>query len=236
MEGLLEILQIYHLLPCADIFVQLSRLYTLLPLLDDDSDEIAEVILPVMHLFEMAQTTFILLMSVFKTWKAMHTPIGRIVNELFPGGQRHGYQEVWPLLSQNPFRFWYLTGETVDSLQELADALPDDNHTGRHHTLTKRDALLLTTIWLRQYPTLIKLGTLFDITISTCHHTIESMVFKLHFLLAREIRWHNAATWRLLAGRYIDFPSVVGIIDGTIIRINIPTGIKYFIFLWSNDY
>ena len=51
-------MQICHLLPCADIFVQLSRLYTLLPQLDDDSDEIAEVMLPVMHLFEMAQTTF----------------------------------------------------------------------------------------------------------------------------------------------------------------------------------
>jgi hypothetical protein len=173
--------------------------------------------------FDSFNTVMQALLSLCKDWLALRTPIGVIIKELFPG-QRRGYEEVWPILARDTFRFWHLTGETQDTLQELVDGLPDDNVNGRPTSMTKRDSTLMALIWLRQYPTLTSLATMFGIPYTVCRRTIQKRVLQLYGLLAREVTWHVPAVWRSIAGRHPDFPSVVGLIDGTVIRINIPSG------------
>jgi hypothetical protein len=223
MDDILELLPILHLLPGSNEFLALGRLYQLFQehMVHHEDDE--EELMPMIMSFQMTEDVFTMLLSLYRDWISLKAPISHIIAELFPGN-RAGYTEVWPLLVTNQLRLWHLTGETETSLQQLVDALPDTNDNGRPCLLTKRDAVLMTLIWLRQYPTYLSLATLFSIPCTTCRETINRMVLRLLILVSGEVRWHRNATWQSLAGRFLQFPTVVGMIDGTIIRINVPTG------------
>ena len=151
-------------------------------------------------------------------------PLPQVFQALFPHG-RGGYEEVWPALANNPTDFWYFTGETVESLTDLIQELNlPARVTGRPATLTERDQVLATVIWLRQYPTLDTLANLFHITKQLCRTIIKRYVFIMTPVLSREIRWHNALVWHSFRGFHEDFPDAVGFMDCTPCRISVPTG------------
>ena len=215
-----DILIILEMLPSVDMVNQLGEMYNMLKQLQESDDDVEEL-LPVLVFFDSLQAIYNTLVNLFKDWLALKKPIDLIIKELFPA-QRQLYTEVWPHLAQDAFQFWHMTGETPQSLLPLVNGLPDPKF--KPWIATKRDCALMTLIYLRQYPTFQSLASLFCLDTRTCHRIIERTIAQLHGLLENEVRWHNPAGWRAMAGRFLDFPSAVGQIDGTIIRINIPTG------------
>ena len=92
--------------------------------------------------------------------------------------------------------------------------------------------ILLTFIWLRNYPTMATLSMIFGISTPSVHNVIHRMIPRLHALLVpKYIRWHSMAHWRRLSGYFPEWPNVVGIMDCTPFRIRRPTG-----FTISNAY
>ena len=126
-----------------------------------------------------------------------------------------GNQEVWTSIIQYPHTLWYLTGETPESIQDLCDDLSDMDAFDNIpiNFITNRDALLMTLIWIRQYPLLEHIAKTFYTTASTCHKIIWHCLIQLHILLANEIQWHNDADWMQLTGKYEDFISLATMID-----------------------
>ena len=174
-----------------------------------------------MHFFQIVY-------DVLMQLEEENAPLDRIMRELFPHGH-NVYQEVWPLLANNPTKFWYLTSETPNSLSRLVAQLHVP--TGRLHTLTFRDEILLTFIWLRQYPTLISLSQLFATSTRNCWFIIRYNIFKIAALVTREISWPDINEWHSFRGTYPDFPNCVAIMDCTPIRISVPTGKS---FIWPS--
>ena len=105
-----------------------------------------------------------------------------------------------------------MTGETSHLVQEIADALRDEDEIWRPSLLAK---------W--QYPAQLSLSTLFCVPLSTCCHTIDQTI--AYRLLSREVMWHKPATWRKLA----DLPSDFRLIDDAVIHIDIQMGIGYLL-------
>jgi hypothetical protein len=64
---------------------------------------------------------------------------------------------------------------------------------------------------------------MFKVSVTCVHSTIHTLLYKLHPIVRREIQWHDAGTWRALAGTYEDFPSAVAMIDGSPVWTNVPT-------------
>ena len=94
--------------------------------------------------------------------------------------------------------------------------------------------ILLTLIWLRRYPTMHSLACQFGISVSCIHKIIHKYVKILHtYLVPKYIRWHSMNTWRQLAGSFPDWPTVVGVVDGTPFRISKPKGYYNFIYTLS---
>ena len=90
--------------------------------------------------------------------------------------------------------------------------------------------ILVTMIFLRQYPTMQNLSVIFGIPVSCIHKIIHKWVRILHtYLVPKYIRWHSMAHWRRLAGSYPEWPRVVAIVDCTPFRISKPKGFYYLI-------
>ena len=58
-----------------------------------------------------------------------------------------------------------MTGETVTSFRQIVEDIRPliENTTGRPHTLSVENRLLLTYIWLKKYPDIVEISTMFDI-------------------------------------------------------------------------
>ena len=110
-------------------------------------------------------------------------------------------------------------GTSLGKLQSPSKTIGDDLsdmdafHNIPINFITNRDALLMTLIWIRQYPLLEHIAKTFYTTASTCHKIIWHCLIQLHILLANEIQWHNDADWMQLTGKYEDFISLATMID-----------------------
>lgn len=157
---------------------------------------------------------------------------------LFPNfnGYRNNGRDVWHQLEMNPIRFWYSTGETPETLQAIVNRTYMDVTAPRHHPRTPRtnrrrrcildvrNRILLVFVWLRQYLKLRVLAYIFQISKSTVQEEIYHIVPILFLNYRHYITWHNVQKWRQFLNTYPRFPNVVGMIDGTIHRINRPSG------------
>ena len=84
--------------------------------------------------------------------------------------------------------------------------------------------VLLTMIWLWNYPTMQSLAILFGIHVASVHKIIHKYLRILHsYLVPKYIRWHSMGHWRRLAGTYPEWPTVVALLDCTPFRISKPT-------------
>jgi hypothetical protein len=188
------------------------------------------------ELFVSCWMAFETLMDVYNL-HAVYTPVQRLIRRLCvfdPALARGNGQDVWGNIVRNPENFWFLTGETPESLQELVADIAQEVrrpylHHGGHrqhcHNLSTRNRVLLTFIWLRQYPTNAYLAFLFGVSTRTVYDEIHHILAILHeHYVPRQTFWHTIPHWNTLRNRHIDFPNVVGFIDGTPIRINTPVG------------
>ena len=138
------------------------------------------------------------------------------------------HHDVWRTLSQNWNHFYWLTGETPDTLNIIVQGLRSNFfrlHQHRNNALNLHNKVLLVMMWLRRYPTMCHLALHFGVSVSTVHEVIHSILPYLHaYLVQKYIRWHSMRSWRQLYGYFVDWPSCVAILDGTCFRISKPTG------------
>lgn len=95
----------------------------------------------------------------------------------------------------------------------------------RTHRLTVRDRVLMVMIWMRTYPSHSQLASMFHICPATVNREIHHILPILHtHYVAREVVWHDLHTWTSFIGRDNEFPNVVALLDGTVLKINTPSG------------
>ena len=79
------------------------------------------------------------------------------------------------------------------------------------------------------------LASHFGIPVMCVHRIIHRMIPVLHvYLVKNYIKWHSMRYWQSLAGHFPYWPQVVGIVDGTPLRISKPTGLMQRLF-WRKD-
>ena len=140
-----------------------------------------------------------------------------------PNGQYHG-RDIFGHLSTHEMDFWAMTGETVESFQEMAEdirPLVDDGF-GRPHMLSVENRLLMTFIWLKKYPDMATLSMIFDVNGRSVARDIHCMVNVLWDYVQNGIRWPRDEEWLALHGQWATMPNVVGAIDGTVHIIYAP--------------
>jgi hypothetical protein len=142
-------------------------------------------------------------------------------------------------LSDHPRVFRSMTGLTVsefdqtvvevEPLYEATEwerlARPDRLRApgaGHPFELDYRDSLLLTLIWLRQYPTGEVLGYFFGVSEPTARRTVKRMLLALEAAGRATFRWPNRKRGRSLLGILEDCPELAVIIDSFGQRIRRP--------------
>ncbi len=139
-------------------------------------------------------------------------------------------RDVFADIQDDYLSFWWLTGELPFTFTRLHDRLLVQlsrpvNGRFIHRTINTLNRLLLTMIWMRCYPKLALLAFLFGISITLACQIIQFTVPILHaHLVPRFIRWPTAREWIQQMGTFPHFPSVVGMLDGSVFRISRPTG------------
>jgi hypothetical protein len=93
---------------------------------------------------------------------------------------------------------------------------------GHPFELDYRDSLLLTLIWLRQYPTGEVLGYFFGVSEPTARRTVKRMVPALEAAGRATFRWPNQKHGRSLPEILEDCPEVAVVIDSFEQRIQRP--------------
>lgn len=94
----------------------------------------------------------------------------------------------------------------------------------RRCILDVRNRVILVIIWLQQYLKLHVLAPMFQISKSTVAEEIYHIAPILFINYRHYITWHSLEKWGQLLNTFYSFPNAVGMIDGTIHRINRPLG------------
>ena len=138
--------------------------------------------------------------------------------------------DVWTALEYEPERFFRMTGETPHSLTRILNDLlahmqtrsPHHRRRSRGFILNAKNRLLMVFVWLREYPTLDVLATMFNVSTQTVSLDIHFIVPILWRYFRDEVRWPSIDEWRNLCGTWESMPNVVGALDGTLTQINRP--------------
>ena len=80
----------------------------------------------------------------------------------------------------------------------------------------------MTFIWLRQYPRLHVLATMFNVSSAIISKDVHFILPIIRRYFRAEIRWPTVDEWRELQGSWPLLPNSLGAIDGTLTRINRP--------------
>ena len=80
-------------------------------------------------------------------------------------------------------------------------------------------------MWMRKYPRMSEIASIFGIPVSCVHRTIHKILPILHVVIVpKYVQWHNPRKWLSLTGTIPQWPHVVAILDGTPFRISRPSG------------
>ena len=133
-------------------------------------------------------------------------------------------KDVFNSLVSRPCEFWILCGESLRSfnghLDEVSIRNPDKRFGMSRLFLANR--VLLTLVWLRQYPTYSVLSLTFGVSTWSVGRIIESYWVLLWENVQPVICWPSQREWRDLRGNWPEMPAVVGCIDGTSHEILMP--------------
>lgn len=144
----------------------------------------------------------------------------RILPAMYDADEQWTGRDVFTVLSEHRQTFWLLTSETPETFNAMYLTVLPRMQTG--YKLSVRNRLLMTLIWLRQYPTYVMLSGMFTVCQATCFNIVESTWMLLWEQYAPQVNWHSEETWATLVGTWPKMPNVVGAIDGTSHEILIP--------------
>ena len=190
---------------------------------------------PTFLVFSLNALVLLLSALSFPVVRNRNTPL---IRTLFPNfhGRRSRGRDVWQALQLNPVIFWYMTGETPETLEVVVAKIYGEVTLPRHWPRTPRtdrrrrcildvrNRVLLVFIWLCQYLKLHVLAYVFCISKSTVAEEIYHVVPILFTNYRRFIKWHSIRRWNQFLDTFPSFPNAVGMIDGTIHRIRRPSG------------
>ncbi|CAG2248292.1 unnamed protein product [Mytilus edulis] len=133
-------------------------------------------------------------------------------------------RDVFTSFASNRYSFFEVTGETPETLlQIVADVnVLFRQRTGRNHTLSPRNRILLFMLWLRSYPSYHMLSVIFDVSVSTIKDEIHACIPIFEETYSRLIHWPSLDEWQDLQGGWGKLPFAVGAIDGTSTEIYRP--------------
>ena len=130
--------------------------------------------------------------------------------------------EKW---SRHRYECWHGTGETPETflqmLGKVNDAMTSDDNDASIICLSPANQLLLTLIWLRQYPTYWLLSLIFEISVSSVSRVINRTWPILWENLSPDVKWPSSQQWNSLHGSWQEM-SDVAVIDGISHEIHRP--------------
>lgn len=126
-------------------------------------------------------------------------PMLDIRQRLFPS-QMNIYQgrDVFTLFVENRYQFNSITGETPETLIQLLNFL--DLNTRFEHKLSNINRVLLFVIWLRRYPSYNMLAATFNISVTTIHCELNTLLHASEPKLKTYIRWPMDNQWQQMRG------------------------------------
>lgn len=131
---------------------------------------------------------------------------------------------VYATLCNRPYEFWILSGETVRSFDNLvimiSQRIPQIRFGNSYVSLKNR--VLLTLIWLRQYPTYTLLSLSFGLSVANVGKLINNMWVLLWEVCSPLVTWPSVQEWTAKQGHWREMANVVGSIDGTSHEILVP--------------
>ncbi|VDI45215.1 Hypothetical predicted protein [Mytilus galloprovincialis] len=186
--------------------------------------------LPVPYVQNDYNFAFLLLIQMYQRFERQAMPLpyfgfrirSRILEDEMPGPWVSN--DVYGNLIIRPYEFWILSGETVESFQELVTLVSRrlQNYNVGESWMTIENRILLTLIWLRQYPTYTLLSLTFGISVSAVGRIVNIMWIPMWEVVSPLIHWPAVQDWRNCRGRWPEMSNVVGCIDGTSHEILTP--------------
>ena len=138
--------------------------------------------------------------------------------------------DVFAVAINRPFEFWRLSGETPESFRILANQITVRVHFPERRHLDIENSLLLTLIWLRQYPSYDLLSLCFGISVPIVCRIVNKIWIIIWEIFEPSIRWPSIASWRHCKQIWKEMPNVVGAIDGTSHEILVPQSEQQQVF------
>jgi hypothetical protein len=141
---------------------------------------------------------------------------GRINNWVIPN--RWTGRNAVEMVSSHGHEFLTISGETTNTFEDMLGAVRPilcRNIRGRPCVLSPGNRLLMTFVWLRNYPTYMILSAMFAVSRTTVGDIVTSVWPVLWEIYSPEVRWHTRNGWRSLMGHWPEMRNVVGAIDGT---------------------
>jgi len=133
-------------------------------------------------------------------------------------------RDVFRVFSVHRYEFYEATGETPETMLQIVDDVRPAlfRETGRQHTMSPRNRLLLFLLWIRSYPTYSMLALIFDISIGTIGNELNNFISVMWETYVHELNWPTIQEWQNMRGNWTKLPDAVGAIDGTSHEIYIP--------------
>jgi hypothetical protein len=135
-------------------------------------------------------------------------------------------QDVFSRVSTHEMDFWQLTGETVTSFQHIVNdvrpLLGNDDGAGRPNLLSAENRLLMFYYWVKKYPDIVEVATLFDVGRQTVSRHLLAMIDILWEYFQTCISWPTDEEWLQMRGNWETIHDAVGAIDGTVHTVEMP--------------
>ena len=161
-----------------------------------------------------------------------------LMQQLFPGFQpvRNTGRDLYESIKKTQL-LWYATGESIESFERMVRNISWEVGAPRsvsHQPLTNRrrrclldvyNRVLLVLVWLKCYPTYRALAAFFSVSKTTVFEEVYHIVPILFLEYRHLVSWPNLVQWANFLNTWPRYPNVVGAIDGTIHRIQRPSGI-----------
>lgn len=141
-------------------------------------------------------------------------------------------RDVFAIYSGHPDYFF----KVIERVIEITNTVSRHLTVNAKNTLSPRNRVLLTLLWLRSYPTYTLIALQFDISKATVNRIINCVWPVLWEFYAPNVSWPTENEWLAMQGKWSRLPNAVGAIDATSHRINVPQSEPQALYFSGNRY